>query len=106
MARSTDTSGAVGQVIFVPAAVAYSLLIVGYLRLGLLLVSIFWLGAYAIGLFKRFAEWPIVSKITLACSPPLIGLGCYFSTQKITYAMVIPGLVYLVLAIAGGVTVR
>ena len=57
-------------------------------------------------LFKRFAQWPLVSKVTLMCGPMLIGLGCYFSSQKARYAMLVPCFIYCVLSLVTGVALE
>lgn len=75
-------SDAVDQAVFAPTAIAYICLVVGYLRTGLALYLTFVLVAYMVGWFKRITEWPLISKIILACGPPLLGLGYIFSTQN------------------------
>jgi hypothetical protein len=106
VAGSTLTSDRVAKVVFVPTTLAYGWLVVGYVRSGLVLFSVFMVGAHLMGLFRRITEWPVISKIALACGPTLIVLGCYFSTLKTAYAMLIPGAIYCVLSIAGGLALR
>lgn len=107
VAKSTRRiSDAITQAVFLPTPVAYLCLVVGYLRTGLALYSAFIIASYMAGLLKRVAEWPLISKITLACGPPLLGLGYFFSTETTTYAMYAPGLVYCALSLAGGLALR
>lgn len=106
MAKSTGISEAVTKAVFLPTALEYVFLVVGYPRTGLALYAAFLLAAYLVGAFRRVFEWPLIAKITLACGPPLMGLGYYFSMQDTTYAMYAPGVIYLVLSLAGGVALR
>ena len=74
----------------------------GYLRTGLALYFTFITGAYALGWLKRFAEWPLITKVILVCGPLLLGLGYFFSTLNFTSGMFAPGLIYCVLGLVGG----
>lgn len=95
-------SEAVTQAVFLPTAIAYSCLVMGYLRTGLALYLTFITAAYALGWFKRIMEWPVIAKIILACGPPLLGLGYFFSTLNFTSGMFAPGLIYCILSLVGG----
>ena len=107
MVKSTRSiSDAVTQAVFIPAAVAYGCLVVGYLRTGLAVYSTYIVAAYLVGWFKRIAEWPLISKITLACGPPLLGLGYFFSTQIYTSGMMAPGIAYCVLSVVVGIALQ
>ena len=106
MSSPTDTSQGVSQVVFGMTALAYIWLMAGYLRSGLILFSLSMIIAFRMGLFRRIPEWPVISKITLACAAPLIGFGCYFSTQRTEYIAWIPGLIYCALSIPGGLALR
>jgi hypothetical protein len=106
MAGPTRTSYAVSTGVFGPTGLAYIWVSVGYVRSGLILITIFMIWGYLVGVFKRVAEWPLISKITLACGLPLIGLGGYFARQKPTYTILVPAFVYCLLSIAGGLALR
>lgn len=106
MSERPRTSHVVSTAVFVPTALAYAWMSIGYPRSGLALFLVFMVWSYLVGVFKRVSEWPLISKITLACGPPLIALGGYFGTEKTTYAMMMPGLLYCVLSIAGGLALQ
>jgi hypothetical protein len=93
---------AITQAVYIPTAIAYICLAIGYLRAGLALYLVFIVVGAAVGWFKRIGEWPLVSKIILACGPPLLGLGYYFSTQNFTPGMYAPGFIYAALGLVGG----
>ena len=95
-------SDAVTRAVFLPTAVAYFSLLVGYIRTGLALYFFFIIAAYLLGWFKRIREWSLISKITLACGPPLLGLGYFFSTENATDGSFALGLIYCVLSLVGG----
>lgn len=96
-------SDAVSQGVFAPTAVAYFCMVFGYVRTGLVLYSAFIVVAYLVGWFRRITEWPIISIITLACGPPLLALGHFFSTRNtLTDHPLAPGFMYLVLSLVGG----
>src|SRR6185437_5962527 len=99
-------SDAVTQAVFLPTAVAYFCLVIGYLLTGLALYSGFIVVAYLVGWFKRVREWPLISKITLACGPPLLWLGYLFSRGNIADPTFAPGFMYLVLSLVGGFALR
>jgi len=89
----------VGNVIFVPAGIAYVWETAGWVQAGLGLYLFFIVGAFLTGIFKRFREWPIISKIALAASAILMCLGCYFSTIEITgYYWLLPLFAYYALS--------
>lgn len=94
MAKSTFSDG-IYHAVYVPTAIAYVCLVVGYLRTGIALYAAFITGAYIVGRFKRIRDWPVVSRITLGCGPPLLGLGWYFSTQIFRSGMMLPAFIYL-----------
>ena len=82
MVKSKRISDAVFQAVFVPTSVAYVCLVARYLRTGLILFTAFVSLSYMVGFFKGFTRWPLISKLTLACSAPLIVIGYFFSTQN------------------------
>jgi hypothetical protein len=85
-----------------PTAAAYFLVASGFCRGGLSLYAAFMFGSYLAGFFRRFAEWPLLSKITLGCGPPVIGLGYLIWTENFANAMLLPGLIYIALGLVGG----
>jgi hypothetical protein len=99
-------SDAVEQAVFLPTAIAYICLVVGYLRTGLAFYLTFVIGAYFVGWFKRIGEWPLISKIILACGPPLLALGHFFSTQNFRSGMLAPGIIYYVVSLVGGFALK
>ena len=99
-------SDAVDQAVFLPTAIAYICLVVGYLRTGLGLYLTFVIGAWFVGWFKHISEWPLISKIILACGPPLLGLGYFFSTQTFTSGMIAPGVIYYVVSLVGAFALK
>jgi hypothetical protein len=90
----------VGNVVFVPTGIAYLWAMLGYVLAGLGLYLFFMAGALKIQLFEQLREWPIISKSTLAAGPILMALGCYFSTIKTDYYMLLPMFAYTALSIA------
>jgi hypothetical protein len=80
--------------------------VVGYFRTGLAFYLICVIGAYFLGWFKRIAEWPLISKIILACGPPLLGLGYCFSTQNFRSGMLAPSIIYYVVSLVGGFALK
>lgn len=106
MAKSNSISALVYTTVFSNAFLAYIMLTVGYVRSGLALIIVFVLCAYAAGAFKRVREWPLISKISLACTPLIIAIGCYLSTQKFNLTMAVPGLIYAAISFAGGMALR
>lgn len=102
MTRQSERISAV----FGSAGFAFIWLSAGYIRTGLLLYLASVAIAYRIGLFRRLREWPLSSKVTLACGPPLVALGWFFSTVQITYTMLIPILLYAALSMIGGMQLR
>jgi len=66
--RSDGFGRLVGNVIFVPAGIAYVWETAGWVQAGLGLYLFFIVGAFLTGIFKRIREWPIISKIALAAS--------------------------------------
>ena len=61
------------------------------------------------GFFKRFAEWPLIAKIVLACGPPVLGLGYFYSTQNTLTGqsgLFLPGLIYIVLSLVAWYALR
>ena len=105
MTRPSDVEAA-PSVVFGAAGFAYILRMAGYLSTGLLLYAGSIAAAYKFGWFQRVSEWPLLSKITLACGLPLVGLGCYFSTIQTSYGMLIPVLIYAGLSLLGGLQLR
>lgn len=106
MPKATFLSDSVSSVIFVPSISAYTFLVVGYVRFGLVLYLFMMAGAYRMGLFERLGRWPMVAKVVLACSPMLVALGCYFASIKTTYSMIIPGVAYAIASIIGSFSLR
>lgn len=105
MTRPSDVE-AVPSVVFGSAGFAYIWLMAGYVSTGLVLYAGSIAVAYKFGWLQRVSEWPLFSKITLACGLPLVGLGCYFSTIQTSYGMLIPVLIYAGLSLLGGLQLR
>lgn len=95
------TSDAIEQSLFYPTGGAYLLIVVGYLRVGLAVYLTFLIVACLVGWLKRITEWPLFTKIILASGPPLLGLGYFFSMQRFTLGMLLPGIIYYILGIVG-----
>lgn len=105
MTRPSDVA-AIPSVVFGSAGFAFIWLMAGYIATGLLLYVGSIAAAYKFGWFRRVREWPLFSKIALACGLPLVGLGCFFSTIQTSYSMVIPVLIYASLSLIGGLQLR
>jgi cytochrome b subunit of formate dehydrogenase len=103
VAKDGNISGLVAQIVFGPTLLAYGWIFLGYVTAGLTVYIIFSFGAYWVHLFDDIKDWPRVSRVALGCGPPLICVGLYFSTQKLSYWMLIPGGIYMLLSILGGV---
>jgi hypothetical protein len=84
----------VAYVVDIPTGLAYVWILLGFVTAGLLLYVGFMAAAFRIALFRRFKEWPKISKIALFSGPLLLALGLYFSTIQISYSMLIPLVVY------------
>lgn len=91
----------VGNVVFVPAAIAYCWTLVGYVVTGIALYLAFIVGALKVGLFDEVHDWPRVSQVTLVAGPTMVILGCYFSLLRTNYYMLLPTVVYTLLSIWG-----
>lgn len=94
-------SESVDQSVFYPTAIAYFLVVLGYLRTGLAVYLTFLIVAYFVGWFKRITQWPLFTKLVLACGPFLLGLGYILSTQNFTGGMLAPGIIYYVVSLVG-----
>jgi hypothetical protein len=88
----------VGNAVFAPAGVAYVWATMGWVLAGLGLYLLFIFGALVTGVFERLREWPIASKSALASGAILMAPGCYFSTVKTDYYMLLPLFAYTALS--------
>ena len=91
----------VGNVVYVPTALAYTWVFLGWVQAGFILYFAFMVAAIKMDLFRHLSKWPIVSKAALISSPLLVSLGLYFSTLETGYFMLIPLGIYGLLAIFG-----
>jgi hypothetical protein len=73
---------------------------------GLIPYLVFMGASHITGIFKRLPEWPLVSKITLACGPPMLGLDYFFSTQNFAGGLFMPGYIYIVVGLVAGYALR
>lgn len=95
--------------VFLPTATAYICVAVGYLRTGFAFYLTFMITSYLVGFFKRLAEWPLIAKITLACGPPVLGLGYFYSTQDTLTGqggMFLPAFIYFALSLVAGYALK
>lgn len=106
MANPIRTSEGALKAVFAPTAMAYVWAVVGYPKAGVALFLAFMIGAYCVGLFKDVSAWPLISKVALACGPPLIGLGWYLSTLKATDVLIAPDVVYGIVSVAGWLALK
>jgi len=103
VAKSKNLSKSVANVVYVPTALAYGWSFLGFVVSGLLLYLAFMALAYKMDLFEHLQRWPKISQAALYSGPPLVALGCLFSTLPTSYLMLIPTGIYAVLSILGGV---
>lgn len=103
---SKDLSVQMANVVFGPTLLAYFWIMVKYLFSGLILYGAFLIVGYKMGLFEEFGEWPRSSKAGLYGGPVLIAIGIYCSTQRTSYWMIGPGLLYMLLIIVGALALR
>ena len=96
----------VASTVFGSAGLAYISLTCRYVRTGLVLYLFCMWASHKGGWFQRVREWPLFSKITLACGPPLVALGWIFSTIRPSYGMMMPVLLYAALSMIGGLQLR
>ena len=101
--KPASLSSNVSSVVFAPTIGAYGLMVVGYVLSGIGTYLFSLAAAYKMRLFARLSEWPLTSRTALFLGVVLIGLGLYCSTQPTAYWMIIPGLVYMMLGMAGGI---
>lgn len=102
MKRSKNLSKSVANVVYSPTLLAFIWISVRYVVAGLVLYCVFMIFAYKMSLFEDVRKWPKISRMTLYCGPPLLGVGLYYSTQSFGYWMIIPLVIYGGLSIAGG----
>jgi hypothetical protein len=98
----TRLSASVTSVVFYSAGLAFIWVTTGYTVTGLLFYAGSMWAAHRLGWLQRLREWPLLSKIALVSGPPLVALGCFFSTRPPTYRVLIPFLIYVGLSMIGG----
>jgi hypothetical protein len=104
--KTRSLSVLLANTMFSPTILAYFWTTVDFVIPGLVLYAIFSIVAYRMGLFGSLSEWPRVSKTALFLGPLLIVVGVYFSTQRTSYWMILPGLLYTILVVLGGLALR
>jgi len=94
------------NLVFSPAAGAYFIVVVNHEWFGLAFYSAFLLMALRAELFRRLRDWPTISKMALITGPLLVASAFVVNVDVVRYWAILPGVVYTLLAVSGGVALR
>jgi hypothetical protein len=104
--KGRDVGIAVSSVVFTPTIVAYCWIMGQYVLSGVILYAVAISAAYKMNLFTELRRWPMVSRISLSGGPVVLGFAYYYATQRPTYWMLAPAMLYTILVIIGGLALR